>query len=62
MPGSREHALEITFLFLSKLAYKGFKAGEMGIMIGIFGITFFGLMLWAEIVCLKSPYYLKKLK
>ena len=105
------------FLFLSKLAYEGFKAGEMGTMIGIFGIIilvflfpllilmiiitigvfkkrrwtfilllvvtcisllggilslvtgpvvfllvtpFLGLMLWAEIVCLKSPYYLKK--
>jgi len=28
------------FLFLSKLAYEGFKAGEMGTMIGIFGIIF----------------------
>ena len=109
----------MTFLFLSKLAYEGFKAGEMGIMIGIFGIIFLvflfpllilmiiitisvfkkrrwtfilllvvtcisllggilslvtgpvifllvmpflGLMLWAEIICLKSPYYLKKVK
>ena len=107
------------FLFLSKLAYEGFKAGEMGTMIGIFGIIilvflfpllilmiiitigvfkkrrwtfilllvvtcisllggilslvtgpvvfllvtpFLGLMLWAEIVCLKSPYYHKKIK
>ena len=107
----------MTFLFLLKLAYEGFKAGEMGIMIGIFGIIFLaflfpllilmivitigifkekrwtfitlliftcisllagvfslvagpvifllvmpflGLMLWAEIICLKSPYYHKK--
>ena len=28
------------FLFLLKLAYEGFKAGEMGVMIGIFGIIF----------------------
>jgi len=52
----------MTFLFLLKLAYEGFKAGEMGVMIGIFGIIFLGFMLWAEIVCLKSPYYLKKVK
>ena len=30
----------MAFLFLLKLAYEGFKAGEMGIMIGIFGIIF----------------------
>ena len=109
----------MVFLFLLKLAYEGFKAGEMGVMIGIFGIIFLvflfpllilmivitigvfkekrwtlilllvitcisllagvftlvagpviflsvmpflGFMLWAEIVCLKSPYYLKKNK
>ena len=28
------------FLFILKLAYEGFKAGEMGAMIGIFGIIF----------------------
>ena len=30
----------MAFLFLLKLAYEGFKAGEMGTMIGIFGIIF----------------------
>lgn len=107
----------MAFLFLLKLAYEGFKTGEMGIMIGFFGIilltflfpflilmivitigifkekrwtlilllvvtcisllvgffslvagpviffivmTFLGLMLWAEIICLKSPDYREK--
>ena len=30
----------MAFLFLLKLAYEGFKAGEMGTMIGLFGIIF----------------------
>jgi len=52
------------FLFLSKLAYEGFKAGEMGTMIGIFGIIFlvflFPLLILMIIITIELLVFLKK--
>ena len=55
-----------TFIFLLILTCISFPFGFFALAVGpviFLGVMLFlGLMLWAEIICLKSPYYLKKVK